>query len=232
MDMKVIAKRWFLVAGAITFTPFLFQKAFQCLNWVSDKLVGMGADNMNALALAKHFTTVDVVVMLIFDAILVSTVIPVLWKNGRRFFDLMVLGVISPLALSAWIFDDKRHLFQQWWGSVKHLSMVQVYYALFLLVIGWFIFGVPNPTTFTGLCAKILVVIGGFGRMVNPPRIIARHLDAGQGMDETVSGSRVVTKVKGNFKESKAILKKATFGLATKGTSLPLSLVKGLFFKK
>ncbi|AQN32478.1 hypothetical protein BCP12_060 [Bacillus phage BCP12] len=54
---------------------------------------------------------------------------------------------------------------------------MQVFHSLFLLIIGWFIFGIPTPTDFTGTVIKLIVVIGGFGRMTNPPNIIAKHLD-------------------------------------------------------
>ncbi|WCS70060.1 hypothetical protein Goe27_01820 [Bacillus phage vB_BsuM-Goe27] len=211
MDFKTIMKRWGIVAGVITATPFLFQKVFQGLNKISDALISMGATTMNNIALPMHISGWDVFSLLIFDVILISTIVPVLWKNGRRFFDVMVLGVTSPLALTAWIFDPYRHLFQQWWSRLKHLSLVQVYYALFLLILGWFIFGVPTPTDVLGLIVKMLVVIGGFTRMTSPPRIIMKHLDNGGGFDEVYKGdgrNDTVQKVKRNFQDSATILMK------------------------
>ncbi|WCS69298.1 hypothetical protein Goe20_01810 [Bacillus phage vB_BsuM-Goe20] len=211
MDFKTIMKRWGIVAGIITATPFLFQKVFQGLNKISDALISMGATTMNNIALPMHISGWDVFSLLIFDVILISTIVPVLWKNGRRFFDVMVLGVTSPLALTAWIFDPYRHLFQQWWSRLKHLSLVQVYYALFLLILGWFIFGVPTPTDVLGLIVKMLVVIGGFTRMTSPPRIIMKHLDNGGGFDEVYKGdgrNDTVQKVKRNFQDSATILMK------------------------
>ncbi|WCS69043.1 hypothetical protein Goe17_01840 [Bacillus phage vB_BsuM-Goe17] len=211
MDFKTIMKRWGIVAGIITATPFLFQKVFQGLNKISDALISMGASTMNNIALPMHISGWDVFSLLIFDVILISTIVPVLWKNGRRFFDIMVLGVTSPLALTAWIFDPYRHLFQQWWSRLKHLSLVQVYYALFLLILGWFIFGVPTPTDVLGLIVKMLVVIGGFTRMTSPPRIIMKHLDNGGGFDEVYKGdgrNDTVQKVKRNFQDSATILMK------------------------
>lgn len=209
MDIKEIAKRWFLVAGLTTAVPFLWKTAFKCLNWVSDCLIKMGADNMKGVTMTGHWAALDVVTMIAFDIILIGTIIPVLWQNGRRFFDLIVLGVITPLALTAWIFDDYKHLFNQWWSQVKHLSLVQVYHAVFLLVLGLFIFGTPTPKTFTGLITKILVVIGGFARMVSPPRIIAKHLDNGKGLDEIGNDAkRAYQKNKKNYELSKALIGK------------------------
>ena len=207
MEFKEILKRWFLVAGLTTAVPWLWSTAFKSLNFVSDFLIKIGADNMKGLAQMGHFTAFDCVTMLVFDAVLIGTVIPVLWQNGRRFFDLIVLGVITPLALTAWIFDDYRGLFNQWWSQVKHLSLVQVYHALFLLVLGWFIFGVGTPATFVGFVTKVLVVIGGFARMTSPPKLVAKHLDSGKDFGEVTGGVKeTFKKTKRNYEMTKAIV--------------------------
>jgi hypothetical protein len=216
MDMKEIMKRWFIVAGLTTAVPFLFQKAFQGLNKISDFFISMGAETMRATALPTNIAWFDVLTLTVFDIVLISTIVPVLWKNGRRFFDIMVLGVISPLALTAWIFDPYKHWFKQWWDNLKHLSLVQVYYSLFLLILGWFIFGVPTPAHYTGLIVKLLVVIGGFARMVNPPRLINKHLDSGGGFDEVYGSAKGTTdKVKKNFVDSAKIIMKPHTAIQT-----------------
>lgn len=220
MEFTTIMKRWSLVAGVTSVTPFLFKSAFKLLNFISGKLTSMGSDIMTASALTTTFSTIDVITLLVFDAILISTVIPMLWTNGRRFFDLLVLGVVAPIALSCWVFDSHKHFFNQWWSNVKHLSLVQVYHSLFLLIIGLFIFGIPFPADFTGTVVKLLVVIGGFARMQNPPKIIANKLDNGKGLDEVM---------KSNVKEtSKKLIKNFAMSKAT--VLSPLTLWKK--FKK
>lgn len=216
MDIKDIGKRWFLVSGIITAVPYLFQKAFQGLNFVSDKLIAMGVSTMDTVALPEEIKMFDVITLIIFNIILIGTIIPVLWKNGRRFFDIMILGVVSPFALTAWIFNSYKHWFRQWWEQLKHLALVQVYYALFLLVLGWFIFGVPTPDDFIGVCIKILVVIGGFARMVNPPRLISKYLDNKGGMDDLFSGAKTAKdKTKHNFSQVKSAFTKTKKPLST-----------------
>jgi hypothetical protein len=204
-DMRQVVKRWFVVAGMMTGIPFLFQKAFQGLNAISDFLIDTNANTMKAVEGYNRIGFLDVSTLVVFDIMLISTIIPLLWKNGRRFFDLMVLGVISPLALTAWIFDSSRSYFHQWWNNLKHLSLVQVYYALFLLILGWFIFGVPTPTQFTGLVVKLLIVIGGFARMNNPPRLIAGHLDRGGGFDDVYKQGGI-SQMRRNFKDTARVL--------------------------
>lgn len=205
MEFSTIIKRWSMVAGLTAVVPYVFQRAFQFLNFLSEKISSLGGDTMKAAALSTNFSTVDVIALVAFDVVLISTVIPLLWQNGRRFFDLLVLGVVTPLALVAWVFDSYRHLFNQWWSNLKHLSLVQVFHSLFLLIIGWFIFGIPTPTDFTGTVIKLIVVIGGFGRMTNPPNIIAKHLDNRGGMDAITGNKKknAITTVVKNFAFSK-----------------------------
>lgn len=211
MEFKDICKRWAIVAGVTTAVPFAFQKAFQGLNFVSEKIIDMGKHTMENVTVPHAIGVLDALTLTVFDIILISTIVPILWKNGRRFFDLMILGVISPMALTAWIFDPYRHYFRQWWSNVKHLSLVQVYYSIFLLVLGWFIFGVPTPTQFTGLIVKLLVVIGGFARMANPPKIIASKLDQGGGFDEVYAPAKTTTaKVIRNFKDTAEVIARPT----------------------
>ncbi|AMQ66505.1 hypothetical protein BH753_gp023 [Bacillus phage Shbh1] len=208
MEFKKIMERWLIVALASAGIPFLFKKAFEILNIVSDRLIAMGSHTMKDVAIPEAIKLFDVLTLVTFDIVLISTIIPVLWKNGRRFFDIMVLGVSTPFALTAWIFDSYRHLFNQWWDNLKHLSLVQVYYSLFLLILGWFIFGVPTPDTYTGMIVKLLIVIGGFARMVNPPRIISKHLDSGGDLgDITEDGIKnTAKKVKENYQDTRDIL--------------------------
>lgn len=211
MKLKDIVRRWFIVAGSLTIIPYAFQKVFQGLNWVSELLINMNKATIKTVALPEFISMFDVFVLFLFDAVLITTVIPMLWKNGRRFFDILVLGISTPFALTAWIFDDYKHFFRQWWEQLKHLSLVQVFYAFFLLIIGLFMFGTPTPTDPIGFIIKLLVIIGGFARMINPPRLISKHLDSGEGLDTMVHRdvkSTVDTTTK-RVQRTKKVLKKA-----------------------
>lgn len=209
MELKEISKRWFMVAGVISIAPWLFQKAFQGLNWVSDTLIKMGADNMQSNALPENIKLFDIFILVGFDLILISTIIPILWQNARRFFDIMVLSISAPFALSAYVFDSYRGWFKQWLDSLKKLSLVQVYYSLFLLVLGWFIYGVPTPDDFTGMIVKLLIVIGGFTRLLSPPQLISGRLDKGGGFEEITGGvKKTWTKTRKNFEIAKGLLTK------------------------
>ena len=97
---------------------------------------------------------------------------PILLQNGRRWWDLMCLAAVSPLAGTAYVFDRHRHYFKSWWKQVKHLSLIQLVYAVFIMFMGVFIFGTQNMTAGWGLILKLAIVAGGMWRMLNPPRIV------------------------------------------------------------
>ncbi|USL89375.1 transmembrane protein [Bacillus phage vB_BceH_LY2] len=209
MDFKRIIVRWALVSGVSAVFPEIFKLFFKCLNFISDNLLGMSRGIMEVSTLTNSFGVVDTLVLLGFDVMLISTVIPLLLNNGRRFFDLLVLGVISPVALGLWVFDSKRHFFTQWYNNLKHLSFVQVYHSFFLLIVGLFLFGTAFPLTFSGTLIKLLVVIGAFQRMSSPPKIIGKHMDDGKGniLDITKNPLKDISKsLTKNFNFSKSVI--------------------------
>ena len=211
MELKTIMKRWFVVAGVSTFLPIAFKKGFEGLNKVSDFISGMGATTMRSISLPTNISTFEVITLTVFDIVLISTIVPILWKNGRRFFDLMVLGLVSPLALTCYVFDSYKQYYHTWLSNVKNLSLVQIYYSVFLLVIGFFLFGVPTPSSFTGFILKLLVTIGGFSKLSSPPKFVSKHLDNGPGFDSVYTPAKdTVSKTVRNFRDTVDIIRKPT----------------------
>jgi len=207
VNLKTIMKRWFWVAGLNTIIPFLFINTFRLLNWLSDKIINLNGNIIKNTA-QNATAPFDLFVMVIFSLVLVGITIPTLMTNSRRFFDLITLGIISPLAMTAYIFDPYKHLFTQWWSSVKHLSMVQVIYAFYLMIIGLLIYGIPTPDDTMGVVFKFLLVIGGFMRLMNPPQFMNKHLDgSGSITDEFGRAKKTKKSIIGKFRESVKVVK-------------------------
>lgn len=217
MKFKDIIVRWGIVSGISAIFPTVFKSYFKGLNFVSHKLMEMNTGIMEVAKMTDSFGVVDTLVLLGFDAMLISTVIPLLLSNGKRFFDLLVLGIVSPVAIACWIFDSKKHFFNQWWSNVKQMSLVQVYHSFFLLIIGLFLFGTAFPLTFTGGVLKILVVLGAFQRMANPPKLISKHMDYGK--------ENAVDLVKNPFKDISKHLTK-NFSVSKNVITAPLNWFK------
>ena len=127
----------------------------------------------------------DTTVLLGFDAMLIALVFPILLQNARRFFDLTFLTVMTPFALSCYVFDEYRYLFSKWWHRIKHLASIQLVFAIFICIMGLIIFGIP-ATTGGSFLVKLLIIAGGFFRLANPPSIIKQKIDVG---DESLSKS-------------------------------------------
>lgn len=172
--------------------PTLFIKGFTVLNWISASIGNMGASTMKVTADTSELSLIwlDVLGLLLFDVAMIAYLIPILLQNGRRFFDLLCLNILTPFALSAWAFNRHRNLHSQWWNAVKSLSLVQVIHSLFICLLGVLIFATPNTLTGGALIFKIVMIIGGLWRMSNPPRILSQYnSDFGSDLGAVLKGA-------------------------------------------
>lgn len=184
VDILTISRRWFIVAGLSSIVPFIFYHAFKILNFVSDLIIGLNADIIKN-PIDETLKAIDILILLAFNVALVVLAIPILLRNAKRFFDIMVSAVISPLAGVCYIFNSYRGLFNHWWKSLVSNSLVQVIYAFYLLIIGLFIYGAPTPSDTTGIFIKMLIVIGGFMSLSNPPTFLLSYLNLGSSINES-----------------------------------------------
>lgn len=171
---KDIIKRYFTAVTVTGFAPFLFEKGFNLINKLTVAVTKIGGNfATNGLLMAnQHMSTLDVSIMLGFDIVLFAMLFPIFLQNGRRWWDLMCLAAVSPLAGTAYVFDRHRHHFNSWWRSVKHLSLIQLVYATFIMFMGVFIFGTQSISYGWMLIVKLVIVAGGMWRLLNPPRIV------------------------------------------------------------
>lgn len=171
----------FVILGA-GLAPLGFSYAFKFINKFTDMIIGIGRAQMtNGIEnFAFNDTTLlEMFAFIGFDLALVGMMVPVFLQNFRRWFDLLALGVMTPMALSCWMFKSHEHYFKTWWEHVKKCSLVQLVYAVFLLLIGSLMFGAKEPDNEAELLIKMGIVIGGLWRMANPPNFLRRHLDTG-----------------------------------------------------
>lgn len=219
VSLSTIMKRWFWVAGLSAIAPLLFLNGFRVLNWLSDKIIQL---NGNVLSNSMQVATkpFDMLVMITFSLVLVGITIPTLMTNAKRFFDLSCLAVISPLAGVAYVFDSHKHLFNQWWSNVKRLSLVQIVYAFYLMIMGIFIYGIPTPDDTTGIIFKFLLVIGGFMRLMHPPQFVTRYLDNNGSITDIGKDVKKTRKsIRNSFKKSFGVIKSplSALNVLTKG---------------
>ena len=181
-DFKEIAHRWSLAVIGSGFAPFLFEQTFNLLNIATKAITKIGASEINAESMMTYMkmSGFNTILLIGFDLVLIAIMIPLFLQNGRRFFDLMCLSAITPLALTAWVFDDYRHLFHKWWHQVKSLGSVQLVYSVFICILGVFIFGTRNVIDPGGVFFRLLIGLGGLYRLANPPQFVKSRLDQGE----------------------------------------------------
>jgi hypothetical protein len=179
---KTILKRWLIVASVSGFVPFAFESGFNFLNKLSDAIshIGLNGGNSNGLIYGEKIGWFDTLVIILFDLTAISMLIPICLQAGRRWWDLLCLCAISPLALSSYCFDRHKHYFTKWWESVKTHSLSQLVYAVYILLMGIFIFSTQSIQggIFT-LIIKIIIVIAALNRLSSPPQFIKRMTDTG-----------------------------------------------------
>lgn len=182
-DFKKIMKRWTIVAGVSGFIPFAFETGFGFLNKLSEaitKIGGINGGDASGMISGVQMGWFDTMVISLFDLVAISMLIPVCLQAGRRWWDVLTLCAISPLALSSWCFDRHSHYFTQWWNGVKAHSLSQLVYAVYLLLMGIIIFSTQSVTGgFFTLIIKTLLILAGLNRMSHPPQFIKRMTDTG-----------------------------------------------------
>jgi hypothetical protein len=181
-DFHKIMKRWIIVASISGFVPFLFENGFDFLNKLSNAIthIGMNGGDAKGLVYGKKVSWFNSLVIILFDITAISMLIPICLQAGRRWFDLLILCAISPLALSAYCFDRHKHYFDKWWDSVKTLGLSQLVFAVYILLLGIIIFGTQGVGGgFFTLVVKIVIVLAGLNKLANPPQFIKRMTDTG-----------------------------------------------------
>lgn len=187
LDEKKIVKRFAIALGVSCTFPAIFQYTIKTINNITNGIIHFTSeligDNIHFafsdIALGKSFEFNELVIML-FLPIYVGLCIPIGFRAGLRWFQILRLGAVTPLAMSMWVFDDLKHYHTKWWNGLKEKILHQLIHSLYVLFIGLIIFCTPTPTTFGALIAKLLTVAGGLWELVFPPRFIASHLDNGE----------------------------------------------------
>lgn len=184
IKFKDIYEKYFIATIGAGIAPVAFETAFKIINKIVEAITKIGGIDMTPNSIKSNID-VNVIdwfhtgALFLFDILLIALIIPILLQNGRRFFDLMILSATTPLALTAWVFDEYRHLFKEWWSRIKKLSLTPIIYALYIVLLGLFIFGTQNVTDGGGLLIKFIIILGGLSRLANPPNFVKRNVDQG-----------------------------------------------------
>lgn len=181
-----------IALGVSAATPFLFSSGLRLLNKVTDLILSLSSDTIGAtngatsiFSTSLAFEPINIIIMGVFLVIVSFLCVPMILFNARRWFNLTVLGLMTPLAMSSWLFRSTEGYFHQWLRSIKNLALVQLVYAVFISVLGIIMFATPNPVTMSGVLAKALLEIGGIHALAFPPQFIKRFNSSEEGATKT-----------------------------------------------
>ncbi len=178
-----IVWRLVLVMIGIGFLPMGLDVATRIINRVTLAIGRFGfsqvtnmpdISSLNNAVITQSFTDIDVFGMAIFDALLLWNAIPLLFQAGRRWVDMAILGVVSPLALSCFVFEDTKHYGRTWWNGVKRIGIEQIWQVSLLAFLLLLMFGSKQITGPADVLVKVLLLIGGLSRMKQPPTFMPR----------------------------------------------------------
>lgn len=198
-DWKKILKRYSLSLLGVGFAPFVFEQVFNLINIITKLIVKVGSIEIGGFQLFQKMEgkvivpglgiapvgLLDTVLLLAFDIVAFALLIPIVLQTARRWWDLLCLSALTPLSLTAWIFDDYHHYFHKWWSNLKQLAQSQLVYAIYICLMGVFMYGTANMVSGGGLIFKLLVICGGLWRMANPPSFVTSRIDNGKDIEET-----------------------------------------------
>ena len=213
-DISRIYKRIPIVVTLSALAPTMFYYGFKGLNWVTDVIIDLTKTKMvsgfSTMAI-NEVTYFEIVTFIAFDIALVGMLIPVLLQNFRRWFELLILATVSPLALSCWMFNAHEHLFKTWWFNIKKRAMNQLVYAVYLLLIGTLMFGTKTPDEPFDILIRLGVLIGGLYSMANPPQLFKAYLDKNEGVGKAWRGASDSVKPHPLLVQGAVIARKAIF---------------------
>lgn len=180
--LKQIIIRFPIALTISTLSPYLLVKGIKGLNYVTDLILTFFKNQFGSIGDAKLTLggEVDILFLLLFTAIFLILSIPIIFHSGRRWFDLLALSVVTPLAMTAWVFKSFNHFFSRWKSSIINLTTVQLVYAAFFTLLSFIMFAIPFPPTFEGSLAKLMLMVGGMWRLAFPPQFIKSMTDKGE----------------------------------------------------
>lgn len=193
LDDWGIVRRFVVALSVSSFSPTLLRHSVEAVNTFSKTILSIGQSFFNSFyrtsGLEMFAASSDLLLTLV-TALLVCTFgifcIPIILQSGRRFFEMITLGALTPLAMAAWVFPETKAFHSLWWSKLKQLFLTQVYYALYVIILGLILFSTPHPTTTEGYWTKLLVMIGGALSMLDVPSIVSSKVDRGRDVGSMV----------------------------------------------
>ena len=182
-SLKQIIARLPLLIGVCGFAPYLFVKAIEAMNSMTQMIISIGTSILGTSTYVSDWEFIlageafEVIGLFLFIVLYIALLIPMMLNHGRRWFSMIELAILTPFAMLGYVFDSLKDLHQSWWTSLKGLFLVQIVYSIFVTILSLLMFAVPFPTSIEGLFAKLLVILGGLYMLAIPPQSVKKYFD-------------------------------------------------------
>lgn len=177
--LRDVVKRYFLAVTGIGFATFFFQQFFKGIKFLSELIVSIGYNEIYSKDFSSFSAvgTGDTVALILFILVLIGLTVKIVLENGRRWFGLTSIGLMSSFSLSAWVFDATKSVFTDVKEKFIKLSLTQVYHAAMISMMGIFLVGTSGVDSVMELIIKLAVICGGFTVLSSPPKFFDRLID-------------------------------------------------------
>jgi hypothetical protein len=159
------------------FAPVLFTKGAYYLNKLTNFIIQIGHSEMVKYTNFSLFGFLNNIILTLFVFGFLITSIPIMLNHGKRWFNLIALLIVAPLAMSAYLFDSLHGYYRMWLSKIQSLALTQLAYAVYITILAMVM---AMPMEWTGgmidpmkvIYTKLLVVIGGLWQMAFPPKFV------------------------------------------------------------
>lgn len=176
-----VFKRFPIAIFISAFAPFLFYWAAKGSNILVDVVIALIGGSISDTAYFANelhrlgSSIYQVFITFVFLVVLLVYLCRIIFYHATRWFGLLFNCLATPLVMTAWIFKPYEHVLEAWLKDNKIKFLSQVGHSFFLGVISLVLF-TPNLLPFASgidifyhFIFKIMIAIGGFYLMLNPP---------------------------------------------------------------
>lgn len=182
---REILQRFPLVLATVGFAPMLITQSMKLLGKLTSFIQTIGIaliETKNEISISPTSFingTTETVIYGAFVVLFAYTIIPILLQHGRRYFTLLTLTMLTPLAMLGYMFKSLKHWHSRWWNGLKSTFLSQLYFTGFVSILNIVMFGF-SPTDIQGLFSHLLIVLGGIHMFAHPPAFVSQYITGGR----------------------------------------------------
>ncbi|MFB7141986.1 hypothetical protein ACFCYN_20230 [Gottfriedia sp. NPDC056225] len=179
MSYRQLLQRLPIVMALTGFAPLLIVEGMKLLSYLTNLILQFGVsltENVNPLGERPVTGLMDTILYVAFVILFGYNLVPILLSHGRRWFNVLSLTLLTPIAMLGYLFPSFHPFHQKWWASLKKNYLSQLYYSSFLSVLNIIMFGISTPDTYQGVFSKLLILLGGIHVFSQPPAFLNSYM--------------------------------------------------------